>query len=186
MNTLPQTHGHTPCAATLTDVQRAEAIAQSVARKVRRSQDLYDDLYSCAMLAFVECSARFEPGRDTPLTGYAAPRMRGSAFDLLRREQRLRRVAQRHGEALEHSAGAIVDTAPLRNKIEVHRLVERTRHDLPADEATVLDEVYFSGRPLNEVCHDQGWSRSQGVRRHHDLLVRLRREFGLAQEVTVE
>ncbi len=179
MNMQLQAHPERARTPSHTDVRRAESIAHGVARQVRRSHDLYDDLYGSAMLAFVECSARFETDRDTPLTGYAAARMRGSAFDLLRREQRLRRIAQLHNEALEHSAGTVVDTAPLRNKVDVHHLVERTRRDLPADEAAVLHEVYLSGRQLHEVCQDRGWSRSQGIRRHRDLLVRLRRELGL-------
>ena len=156
----------------LEHVQRVVTAVSRVPGRIRG--DLREDMRSAAMLAYLETQQHHDADRGVPVAGHAYPRMRGTVLDMLTNEERQRGLANQ-----SHDAWTTLNTERVRARLTVERLIDAAGDALDGDERVVLREVYQQGRPLTVVSEEQGWSRSQGVRRNQGLLDRLRRAAGV-------
>lgn len=153
-------------------IQRVVSAVSRVPGRIRR--DLREDMRSAAMLAYLETRRRHDADRGVPAAGHAYPRMRGTVLDMLSDEQRHRNLGSPN-----HDSSTTLNTERVRARLTVEKLVNAAGDELRTGERVVLHEVYVRGRPLGAVGEEQGWSRSQAVRRNQGLLDRLRRAAGV-------
>ena len=165
----PQTHPAIP----LGDAARYLGMARSIGVRFGRDRASREDLTGEAVLALVECAARFEPERGHQLISFAWPAMRGRAVDAIRRE-----ISQARSIRGQHQPAPASPSVPLGAQLDVYDLLARAGSRLTDNQRLVLHERYWEGRTLADIARNRCWSETK-VRRIHQVAVnRLRKIVG--------
>ena len=134
------------------------------------------DLAQEAVLGLVECRQRYDADRGTQLSTFAWSRMRGRAWDAVRREARYLRVCAEWARQPDVAySGATISTT-----IDVARMVDRVSPDLRSNERAILESVYGGDQSLRDLAAQGRWSEDQLQRAHARLLSRLRQAAGVS------
>lgn len=155
------------------DAARYLGMARAIGFRYGRDRASREDLTSEAVLALVECAARFEPERGHQLISFAWPAMKGRAVDAIRREVRLERLV--HGQA---SAAPSSPSVPLGARLDVYDLLCRAGSKLNSNQRLVLHERYWQGRTLADIARNRDWSETKARRIHQVAVGRLRKVVG--------
>lgn len=179
-------HGHRPAVTNSNpassqpipqgEVARYLRMARAIGGRIGNDRAAREDFAGEAVLALVECAARFEPERGNQFMTFAWPVMRGRALDALRREIRAKRPSP-----LSVPLASPSPSAPLAARLDVLDVLERAGSKLNTNQRLVLDEKYWQGRSLADIARGHGWSAAKARRIHGVAVSRLRKVVGRDQ-----
>lgn len=149
----------------------AIAAARTIGRRLSRNRAEREDLASAALLGLLEHAHRHALNADEVLKEPHWRVLQSRAMDRVRRQQRQRRGCHLLAETLHEPR---ILTAPLRDRIDCKRAIERAESGLKEGERIILNRVFFGDENLTEVAREQGWSHSTARRRRKTLLRELR------------
>ena len=151
--------------------------AHVVARKLSSNHTEREDLASVALLGLLEHANRHAIDMKEALAEPHWRVLQCRAMDRVRMQSRRRTRWQRLAASYVEPR---LQTAPLRDKIDLGTAIERASEGLDAREKLVLERVYLAGETLADVARDQGWSHPAARRRHTGLLRALRSSLCVA------
>lgn len=136
--------------------RRYGAAAYGLARRVTGQEALAQEVVQDAFLALWRAPEAYDPSRGT-FRSFFLSLVHHRAVDTVRREERLRRRAERASN-LEPSAGedvaeGVVDEADLAHR---RKRVLEALGDLPPEQRTVLEMAYFGGATQARIAEALG------------------------------
>ncbi len=145
--------------------------AHVVARKLSSNRTEREDLASVALLGLLEHANRHAIDIDVALSEPHWRVLQCRAMDRVRTQSRRRMGWQQLAASYVEPR---LQTAPMRDRIDLGSAIARASDELDAREKLVLERVYVAGETLADVARDQGWSHPAARRRHSRLLRALR------------
>ncbi len=161
------------------ELNSALRFAEVIAHSHRGGAVATDDLLGEARLAIVECAARFEDDGGAQFSTYAWVRMRGSALDAIRDEDRHRRArvaaAESAGKPCSPS-GRLVARASLKRLMDAD-------DGLSSEDFRLIEGAYWQDCSKFELADSLGMSARTVHRRLALVVKRLKRQARRARDV---